>query len=644
MNMINKVIGTCLLAIAAAFNSSAQYTDNFGKLNPADIEVKECAFDPSASLVVLLDEGSTDYNSVGDQVLYQHVRMKVLRKEGIDFAKYSFVYPGRWDLMQMDLLEAKCINVDEDGKLHEYNVDNSNIFTQKISKYLKKISFAYPQVKVGSILEYRYRITYSGMQWTIQPWKFQRDIPVYKSSYRYKTRPEVEVSYALQKKAEYPVSITREGKGEAVRFEMNNVPALPDEPYMDSRENYLQQVRFNITRISKATLLEMRNKSWNDLADLWEDHKHFGVFLSTVNRELNIEVGSITKGKAPLEKMRAIHEYVKQNIKYNGVQRIFADRGLVEMWHDKTGNSADINLLLVYMLRSAGLQADPVLICESSYGKIQPMIIDPDQFTNTYACVTIDGKKYYLDGTDKNTPAHLIQKDILNTIGLLIKGRTAELVTIEEPLSRNKRSVVVEGFIQEDGSVIGKVQVTSNDYARMLVKSSYNDNKDDYASRQHLKGLINVKVDSFQISNVQSDSLPIIENFNYTTALTHSGDYDFAMLNLFTGLNVNPFTAESRVSDVNFAYKTTFTITNVLSLPANKTIDAIPKNIQLVNEDKTLLFSRQVVYNEQSNQVVARMKFEINKSVFRPDQYSDLKEFFKKVSNLLEDQCVIKNR
>lgn len=644
MKLIKHITATCFIITAVTCISYAQSNDSFGKLTRADIETKECSFDPSASIVVLLDEGYTDYNSVGDQVLYQHVRMKVLKKEGIDFAKYSFVYPGRWDLMQMDQLEAKCINVDDDGSVHEYNVDNNNIFTQKISKYLKKISFAYPQVKVGSILEYRYRIVYSGMQWSIQPWKFQREIPVYKSSYRYKTRPEVEVTYALQKKADYPVSITREGKGEAVRFEMNNVPALADEPYMDSRENYLQQVRFNITRISTATLLEMRNKSWNDLADLWEDNKHFGVFLSTVSRDVNIEVGLLTKGKSPVEKMRAIYDYVRQNIKYNGRQRIFANTGLVELWHEKTGSSADINLLLVYMLRSAALQADPVLICESGNGRVQPTIIDPDQFTNTYATVLIDGKRYYLDGTDKITPAHLIQKEILNTTGLIIKGRTAELITIEEAQNRNKKIVVIEGVVGDDGSVTGKVQITNNDYAKLITKSAYTDDKDDYPAKHLLKGLVNVKVDSFRIANVQSDSLPIVETFNYATALSHSGDYDFAMLSLFTGLNVNPFTAESRVSDVNFGYKTSYTITHVLSLPANKVVDALPKNIQLVNEDKTLLFSRQVVYNEQANQVVARMKFEINKGVFKADQYTDLKEFFKKLSNLLEDQCVIKSR
>ena len=86
------------------------------------------------------------------------------------------------------------------------------------------------------------------------------------------------------------------------------------------------------------------------------------------------------------------------------------------------------------------------------------------------------------------------------------------------------------------------------------------------------------------------------------------------------------------------------TINYVLNLPAGKKVDAAPKNIQLVNGDKTLSFSRQVVYNEQANQLVTRMKIELNKSLFKSDQYVDLKEFYKKLNNLLEEQCVIKNK
>ena len=136
----------------------------------------------------------------------------------------------------------------------------------------------------------------------------------------------------------------------------------------------------------------------------------------------------------------------------------------------------------------------------------------------------------------------------------------------------------------------------------------------------------------------------MVQNFNFKTQIQHSGDYDFVSLNLFTGIVSNPFIAETRVSDVNFGYKTSYTVNYVLNLPTGKIIDAAPKNIQLVNGDKSLSFSRQVVYNEQANQLITRMKIELNKSLFKPEEYTDLREFYKKLNNLLEEQCVIKTK
>jgi transglutaminase-like putative cysteine protease len=569
--------------------------------------------------------------------------MKVLKPEGVNLARFAHTYPGRWDWMRLDQLEGKTIDIDESGKTSEYEVDKKSIYTQNVSYSLKKVSFAFPSVKVGSILECRYRMTYTGTNWLRSYWNFQSEFPVYKSSFYYRSHPETEVTYALQKSPDIPVSVTKQGsKGDAILFEMSNIPALEDEPFMDSRENYLQKVSFNVTRLSNSTGYRTVNSSWDELINFWNESRTFGIFLNTVSREVNLFVGSLTKGKSPFEKMKAVHEYVRNNIEYNNIQSIDAEEeDLLKVWHDKKGGSGDINLLLVYMLRSAGLQANPILISEAANGKIEKTFIDHSQFSNVYATVIIDGKRYYLDGTDKKTPSHLIQTEILNTSGLLIKGTTGEFITIEESESKDKRIVVVEATLDEDGQIAGTVQITSRDYGRMRVENKYNNDKSDYVEKHLLKQIANVKVDSFKISNIENDSLPLIENFSFKTNLQRSGDYDFVTLNMFTGFNANPFIAETRVSDVNFGFNSSYTTTYVLTLPPGKKVDAVPKNIQMVNEDKTLLFSRQVMYNEQANQLITRIKIETNKSVFPANEYVDLKEFYKKLSNLLEEQCVI---
>jgi hypothetical protein len=296
------------------------------------------------------------------------------------------------------------------------------------------------------------------------------------------------------------------------------------------------------------------------------------------------------------------------------------------------------------MLRSAGLHSNPVLISERDNGKIEKAFPDLDQFNNVYAMVTIDGKKYYLDGTDKLTPCDIVQPKILNTTALVIKPDAEEFIVIEEPDMKFKNIAVIEGFLKPDGELQGTVQFTGREYGRLVTINNYKNNPTDFLENSIKKDLVNISIDSFKISNVTNDALPVVQHFNFKTHIQHSGDYDFVSLNLFTGFASNPFIAETRVSDVNFGYKTSYTVNYVLNLPPGKVIDAAPKNIQLVNGDKSLSFSRQVVYNEQANQLVTRMKIELNKSLFRPDEYTDLREFYKKLNNLLEEQCVIKNK
>jgi hypothetical protein len=636
----------CLYTITLVFICNgvfAQFDDNFGKLRQQDIDLKVCSFDPSASLVITLDEGTTVYNNLENQVTYRHVRMKVLKEEGLKYADFSFTYPGRWDYVEIDRLEGKCINIGNDGKLNEFPVDKKSIYNRKVNKFYRQISFAFPQVKVGSILEYRYRII-NKRSWDVRDWDFQKTFPVYQSSYHYTTHPSIEVSYSLQKKAEYPVIIKQEPKGNAILFQMNNIPAMEDEPYMDSRENNLQKVQFRITKYSGWIGFQTFNTSWKEVADVLRKYKGFGTFLNTYSRDINVFVGSLTKNESPFMKMKLIHDYVRKNIEYNDDDQFYADNDLVKLWHEKKGSSGDINLLLVYMLRSAGLATNPVLISERGNGRVEKSVYDLDQFSNVYAQVIIDGKKYYLDGTDKRTPCGFIQTDILNTHGLVVKPDTEEIVLIEEQDNKYKNILVIEGNLQDDGQLQGTVQITSREYAKYLIANTYKDAPADYVDKSIKSGLVNMQIDSFKISNLDKDSLPLIQHFKFRTSVQRSGDYDFAALNLFTGFLSNPFLAESRVSDINFGYKSSYTVSFVLNLPRSKAVDELPKNIQLVNEDKSLSFSRQVVYNEQAHQLVARMKIELNKSLFPTDQYFDLKEFYKKLNNLLEEPCTIKNK
>ena len=75
-------------------------------------------------------------------------------------------------------------------------------------------------------------------------------------------------------------------------------------------------------------------------------------------------------------------------------------------------------------------------------------------------------------------------------------------------------------------------------------------------------------------------------------------------------------------------------------LPANATVESLPKSIGLVNPEKTLLIKRQVQKSENIIQV--NYIIEVNQTEFPADEYDVVKDFYKQMFDLLTEPVVVK--
>ena len=67
-------------------------------------------------------------------------------------------------------------------------------------------------------------------------------------------------------------------------------------------------------------------------------------------------------------------------------------------------------------------------------------------------------------------------------------------------------------------------------------------------------------------------------------------------------------------------------LTYLVNLPANYRLDAVPKGIKLVNADRSVTFSREFFY--ENNQLLTRIKVDIDKTLFTVNEYPEIKEPF----------------
>ena len=117
----------------------------------------------------------------------------------------------------------------------------------------------------------------------------------------------------------------------------------------------------------------------------------------------------------------------------------------------KKRHSGEINLLLVNLLNSAGIETYPVLAAERDYGKVDTTYPYLDRFNKVIAFAIADNKQYVLDATQENCPAGLTPYSLLNTTGFLVDKKKFNLIKIAPGNRTYKNVITVTGtWMQKD--------------------------------------------------------------------------------------------------------------------------------------------------------------------------------------------------
>ena len=266
---MNK-ISLCLAGlILVSISVQAQLFPNYGIISEEERQLKECAFDKEAEAVYLLHQGVSNYNEDYNLITEHHVRLKILKEKGIEYANVIIPFYSDRDFEFISGIEALVINYDEQGNRSEQKLERKSIYTKKTTKYHSEVRFALPSVKAGSIIEYKYRSTmkhYGGLD----DWTFQEELPVMKSKYSLTIIPNYEFSYLFYKSPSLPADVKNDPQTGQIHFAMNNIPGLRDEPYMDARKDYLQRVTFQLSAYNNVSQYSQLSSSQTKYSATWQ--------------------------------------------------------------------------------------------------------------------------------------------------------------------------------------------------------------------------------------------------------------------------------------------------------------------------------------------------------------------------------------
>lgn len=621
----------------------AQNFSEIGEISAEEIRLSKCAFDPEANSIILVHEAFSDYDEQYHLITRHHVRIKILNEKGINEANITIPFYRKGDFEIISKVEGVTVNVEPDGTIKKTRLDKKTVYTKQINERIGEVAFAFPEVREGSIIDYKYRSTmenYYGLEY----WYFQEDKPVLLSKYTVVILPNIEFAYRLNKRSDRAVIITQDPNRGSTYFEMQNIPGLRDEPYMDAKKDYLQKVIFQLSGyIGNEYDKKKYMTSWEELNNELLNSENFGAQLK---KSLGADelLDKVRQLSTPEEKMRTVYYYVQKNMVWNNLYSKFAMDGIKDPWRKKTGTSGEINLILVNLLCEAGLNAYPVLVSERFHGKVNTDYPFLDQFNSVFAVAEINSKNYYMDATDKFCPPDIIPYDILGTTGYMVMKKTGQLVKITNDSLQYKENVNVFMEVQEDGTVRGSLKAVSSDYARVEKMRAFRNSKKELQDHFFYAEGLSVNVTSHEIKNADNNSLPFEQEFEFQSMLNSSGDYKYLPLNFLPGFRRNPFLSNNRFSNINFGYKKNLALVVTIALPANFKVDSITKSVRMLNQDKDILFVRQLTYDKASNTANLIMNLEFTRSLYMANEYPMLKEFYKKIFDYLKEPLLLMKR
>ncbi|MDF2434413.1 MAG: hypothetical protein JWP44_4044 [Mucilaginibacter sp.] len=609
-------------------------TQPFGKIDKADLEMKACDFEKDANAEVLFDKGSVYFTPDYDLVLERHVRTKIFNDKGNDEANVRIEYFGGDRSEYITGVQAQTINLNN-GNVEITRVDKKLIYTQTVDKLRMALVFSFPNVKPGSVVEFKYTLTAQSVA-DFPDWYFQAHIPT-----RYSEFATVVPNILYYKKLEM-VNHPFVKNTDEVRS-MANIPSLHDEPYMSSRKDNLDRILYQLGGINAGASSKSFSDTWTKVG---EEEMDFEVFGGQLKRKLDGEELILSKAKSMSsndEKIAYIFNEVKSRMKWDEHDERYTSDGTVKAWEKKIGNSTEVNLILYHLLFKAGLNAYPMLVSTKKNGKVNPAFTSRYQFNRTVAYIPIDSNRnYVLDATGKYNIYNETPASLLNGFGFYMdkENKKYELVFLQRT-SPVRQVTMINADIKPDGKISGTAQLNSFSYNRINAVTRYKTDGEkkyiDYLRDDNN----NLKISSIKFENMEVDTLPLTQNINFSQELTGSDEnYIYFNPNLFTSQHDNPFLNENRYTTIDFGYKGNYFINGIYKEPAGYKIDAMPKNITMSMPDKSMVFKRIVA--EQDGSIVVRYSIDYNKSVYFKENYPELHEFFKKMHEMLNEQIVLK--
>ena len=613
---------TLCLFLSTFLYAQKERSAKMGQTSLKELQMTYYNKDSSASAVIL-DEKNVVYVNPKKDFNYTneyYVRIKILNKSAFD---YGFIEIPYYKSSKLEKIEGITYNLNSNGEIEKYMLSDQEVYKNNYSKNIKIERFALPNIKVGSVIEYKFMI--NNNSYKTYNFIFQQSIPSVKSEYTaylsgsndYNVRligylsPYFNESI-IKKKCIYLSKCVK------VNYVFKDIPAFVSEKYITSKYNYISRLTFEKTYYDRF-VEKGDNLQWRTL-DKW-------VNKSLENR-LNLKSfykrklpDSILKETNDLKKAKKVFYYIQNHyISGNNEKKTFG-----QSYKNKVTSSTRINISLFNALKAVGFKnVYFMMLSTRENGFPTKLHATLDDFNSDLIVILIEKKKYLLDASDKLLSFGQIPFESLNGEGRVFdfkKGSYWETIVPEE---NNNTRVKMKIFFNDEGFINGNKTITRNGYHAIETKKLIK----KYSEQEYIKIIESqnpmIEVENYVLNNKNLKEKPLIEVFDIT--IEEDENSYFTINSLLSLENINPFKLETRNYPIDYGYKKKYVYTLNFKLLDGYEFDKIPKDLILAIPDKGGSYIQKISLT--NNQLNVYIKLQLNKTKFLTTDYQYLKKFY----------------
>jgi len=619
--MLRVLFFVTLSGVALAVDPSPAWLP----ITTQELQLKEVPGNPGASAVQLY---FAHYISESDHSEFFYHRIKVLNENGRSLGDVEVPVPF-YRRVKIQELQARTIL--PDGKIVEYTGTpfEKVILQGRGVKFLAQ-TFTLPEVSVGSILEYKYKLKGKRAEDIDREWEIEQDLFTVREHFLL-TFPESWLARFIASPGMDKKPNQEKGRFE---LEMRDVPAFEREEQMPPEQQYRLRVMF---LYGTAASLHF----WEEVQAAGPMSAAMEEYVAPRHEIRQAAAQAVGAETVPEQKLRKLYARAQQvrNLTYER-DRTEAEEKKEQLKENKNaadvikhgyGNRNEINLLFVALARAAGFNTSPVLVASRRRRLFDNRLPAISQTDSMITLVNLNNRNIYLDPGTHFCPYGLLRWIYTATTAVQLHLGMTTFQTPDPGPGGYMIDRTSDMVLGQDGSLKGDLIVdyhTGEALEHRLEALA----TDEAGRRNQLEDEVkswlppNSVVQLVRVDGWETPDTTLMATFTaqIPAFATLAGKRLLVSTCLFSARRYSVFSAPTRKYPVYFPYPFREVDHTAIHLPTGYILESVPPEQNVEESFASYRISNQFV----REQLLVERGFMIGRMQLTPGEYPRLKDFF----------------